>query len=471
MMNILKLFQQRYGISMTMTVMLLAVALTACEQEEVTIPGLYAFTDVTVVPMHTELVLENHTVVVRNDQIATVGPTDQVEIPEGANVIDGSGRYLMPGLAEMHGHIPGPDDPQYAEDMLFLYISNGVTTVRNMSGHEYHLELIERIDNGEIPGPHVTAATPWTSPNNIPGPDEAREAVHEFVEAGFDLIKIGNIRADAYEALVDEAHAAGIPFGGHIPEEVGLLGALEVHQASIDHFDRYVEFMAKEHPDAADRNPGFFGSGVVDLIDEERMHEAIERTIEAGTWNIPTLSLVEHLASPEAPEEMIQWPEMRYMPQSVLDHWVEAKHNFQARDDFQQEAAQRLVQVRRDLLKAMHEHNAPIALGSDAPQFFNVPGFSIHHEMEMMVAAGLTPFDVLVTGTRNPAGYLNTPDAFGTVEEGRRADLILLEANPLVDIAAVRERAGVMIRGEWWPEERIQEQLESIADRYAEAQE
>ncbi len=464
-MNTFKLYGNRRGFSATMIIIFLAVGLTACDQEEVTIPGLYAFTDVTVLPMHTEVVLENHTVVVRNDRIFAVGPTDRVEIPDGAHIIDGAGRYLMPGLAEMHGHIPGPDDPQYAKDMLFLYISNGVTTVRNMAGHAYHLELVERINNGEIPGPYVIAATNWTSPGNVPGPEEAREAVHEFYEAGFDLIKIGNLRGDAYEALADEAHEVGIPFAGHIPEEIGLRRALEVRQASIDHLDRYVEFMAEGHPDAADRSPGFFGSGVVDLIDEGRMREAIELTIEAGTWNVPTLSLVEHLASPEAPEEMIRRPEMCYMPRGVLKHWVESKHNYQARDDFQPEAAQRLVEVRRDLLKAMHEHNAPIALGSDAPQFFNVPGFSIHHEMEMMVAAGLTPFDVLVTGTRNPAVYLETPDAFGTVEEGRRADLILLEANPLADIAAVRERAGVMVRGEWWPEDRIQEQLEIIADR------
>ncbi len=444
----------------------LAFTITGCEEEEVTIPGLYAFSDVTVIPMHTEVVLENHTVVVRGDEIEAVGPSDQIEIPEGARVIDGSGRYLMPGLAEMHGHIPGPDDPQYAEDMLFLYISNGVTTVRNMSGHNYHLELTERIDNGDIPGPSVIAATPWTSPDNIPGPEEAREAVHDFYEAGFDLIKIGNIRGDAYEALADEAHAVGIPFAGHIPEEIGLTGALEARQASIDHLDRYVEFMAEEHPEYDDRDPGFFGSGVVDLIDEDRMEEAIGQTIEAGTWNIPTLSLVEHLASPQTPEEMINWPEMRYMPPGVREHWVDAKHNFQNRDDFQPEAAQRLVEVRRDLLLMMHEHEAPIALGSDAPQFFNVPGFSIHHEMAMMVEAGLTPYEVLVTGTRNPAGYLNTPDAFGTIEDGRRADLILLEANPLTDIGNVREPAGVMVRGEWWPEERIQTHLDEIAARY-----
>jgi imidazolonepropionase-like amidohydrolase len=123
--------------------------------------------------------------------------------------------------------------------------------------------------------------------------------------------------------------------------------------------------------------------------------------------------------------------------------------------------------LRRHLIKELHDAGAPLALGSDAPQFFNVPGFSIHHEMAMMVASGLTPFEVLVTGTRNPAIYFGTPEEFGTVEVGRRADLILLEANPLEDIGNVKRRAGVMVRGRWQPESAIQERLEAIAARHS----
>jgi imidazolonepropionase-like amidohydrolase len=156
-------------------------------------------------------------------------------------------------------------------------------------------------------------------------------------------------------------------------------------------------------------------------------------------------------------------PEMQYLPESIIEGWVESKHNYQAREDFQPDAAQRLVELRRELTKALHDAGAPIALGSDAPQFFNVPGFSIHPEMEMMVGSGLTPYEVLVTGTRNPAILLGTPDDFGTIEVGRRADLILLEANPLEDIANVRRRAGVMVRGNWLSESEIQERLAELA--------
>ena len=448
-----------------LVVILLITVTTGCQEKIDQVPGLYAITDVNVLPMDSESVYENHTVIVRDGRIESVVPADQAVLPDGAHLIDGTGRYLMPGLAEMHGHIPGSDNPQYAEDVLFLYISNGVTTVRNMAGHPYHLELRERLENNELDGPTIFAATPWLSRNIIPEPDDAYEIVREFQEEGYDHMKMGSVPFDIYQAVAEASHETGLPFAGHIPEDVGLLSALEAGQASIDHLDRYVEFLAAEHPEADERESGFFGSGMVDLVNEDRISGAVEQTIEAGVWNVPTLTLVEHLATPESPEEMIEWPEMRYMPPDVLEGWVEAKHSFQARDDFQPDAAQRLVEIRLMLTRELYNGGAWIALGSDAPQFFNVPGFSIHHEMEMMVTAGLTPFEVLETGTRNPAIYVEMPDEFGTIEEGRRADLILLEDNPLQDIGNVRDQAGVMVRGEWWPAERINERLDEIAQR------
>ena len=423
-----------------------------------------AFVGVNVVPMDAEEVLENHSVVVRDGRITVVGPSDEVSVPEGAVRVEGAGRYLMPGLAEMHGHIPGPQNPRYTEDVLFLYVSNGVTTVRGMAGHPSHLELRERVANGDLVGPTIYAAGPWFG-DDASTPEAAERAVREQHAMGYDLLKMGSIPWPAYERMAQTADEVGIPFAGHIPADVGLERALEAGQTSIDHFDRYVEFLVRDGADIEGRESGFFGSGLVDLIDPEKIPVAAERTREAGTWNVPTLSLVEHLASPVPAEQMAEWPEMQYLPSDIVQGWVDAKHNFQAQDHFRPENAQRLVEIRRELLMALHDAEAPIALGSDAPQFFNVPGFSIHHEMEMMVKAGLTPYQVLVTGTRNPARYFGVPEEFGTVETGRRADLILLEANPLEDISNVRKRAGVMVRGDWLPEGEIQERLEAIAAR------
>ncbi|MCC5912984.1 MAG: amidohydrolase family protein [Balneolaceae bacterium] len=426
-------------------------------------PDAIVLTGVNVLTMKDDSILEGKTVVIRGDRIESIRPDEEAEIPEDAMQVDSEGKYLMPGLAEMHGHIPGPDDSQYAKDVLFLYISNGVTTVRNMAGHPYHLELSEQVMNGEIPGPVIYAASPWLSPDTIPDTDAVEGVVQGYLDEGFDLMKMGSLSLETYRKLAEVAHEEGLPFAGHIPEEVGLRVALDERQASIDHLDRYVEFLAEENPDAENISPGFFGSAIIDYVEEERLDEAIELTIEAGTWNVPTLSLVEHLESTETPEEMAQWPEMQYMPRSVIEGWISSKHDFQARDDFQPEAARKLVELRQKITKELHDRGALIVLGSDAPQFFNVPGFSIHHEMEMMVATGLSPYEVLVTGTKNAGIYFDEEDEFGMIEEGLRADLILLNSNPFEDIANVKNRAGVIVRGEWWPEDKIQDKLGELA--------
>ena len=452
---------------------LLAFFATACNERQVAAPpgggttDAVAFVDVTVIPMDSERVLTGHTVLVEDGRISAVAPSVDIDIPEGAERVDAKGQFLMPGLAEMHGHIPGSDDRRYAEDILFLYVSNGVTTVRGMAGDPFHLELREQTAGGELLGPTIHAAAPGLSGNNAASPDAAERAVRERHAAGYDLLKVFEMPSDTYERVASTARELGMPFAGHVPERVGLVGALDARQASIDHLDRYVEFLVPGYEDMPDREAGFFGSGLVDLADLSRIPEAIDRTLEAGTWNVPTLSLVEHLASPVPAEEMIRRPEMRYMPQNVRDDWVRAKGQYGARADFQPAAARQLVELRRRLTKELHDAGAPLALGSDAPQFFNVPGFSIHHEMAMMAASGLTAFEVLVTGTRNPAIYFGTPEEFGTVEVGRRADLILLEANPLVDIGNVRHRAGVMVRGRWLTESGIRERLEAIAGRHS----
>jgi imidazolonepropionase-like amidohydrolase len=434
------------------------------QEQEASEVDTFVFTEVNVIPMTNGEILENQNVVVRNGRIIDLGPSAETAIPPGAEKINGRGKYLMPGLAEMHGHIPGEEQPQYAEDVLFLYIANGVTTVRNMLGTNYQLQLRERVKNGKLPGPTIFAASPWLSKDEIPNATTADEIVREHKAKGFDLLKIGNLEPEAYEQMARTAHEINMPFGGHIPETVGLEGALEARQTSIDHYDRYVEFLVSED-DKRGRSNGFFGSGIIEHIDRDKIPEAIEKTLEAGTWNVPTLSLVEHLASEESAEEMINRPEMRYMPQSVLEGWVKFKNDYIQRDDFQPDATAALVEFRRELTKKLHDAGAGIVLGSDAPQFFNVPGFSIHHELEMMVNTGLSPYEVLVTGTRNAVEYFGTPEEFGTIQEGRRADLILLNSNPLEDISNVQDRAGVMVRGEWYPEEKIQEKLKEIEER------
>jgi hypothetical protein len=412
--------------------------------------------------MHIEQILEDYSLIVEEGRIKAMGPYEEMPIPENAEEIDGRGKYLIPGLTEMHGHIPGEDRPQYVKNVLQLYIANGVTRVRNMLGNDFHLKVRDRVKNEELLGPEIYAAGPFFNKEIAPNPEVAKLEVRRQMDAGFDLLKMGSIDKESYLQMAKTAREVNIAFGGHIPQEVGLETALEAGQLSIDHYDRYVEFLVPEEARTSGRSAGFFGSGIIDLVDRERIPLAIRKTLEAGTWNVPTLSLVENLASPVSAEEMIQRSEMKYMPDDVLQGWVKFKNDYSKREDFQPEATRALVELRRELTKKLYDSGAQIALGSDAPQFFNVPGFSLHREMEMLVEAGLSPYEVLVTGTRNPSFYFNSQEETGSIEPGKRADLILLNANPLEDISNIREIEAVILKGKYFSRQALDEMLKGV---------
>jgi imidazolonepropionase-like amidohydrolase len=429
--------------------------------------AVYAFTDVTVVPMDRERLLRDHTVVVRDGRIVEVGPSAGVQVPAGATRIDGRGKYLMPGLAEMHAHVPGPQDPAWVEDVLTLYVANGITFARSMLGHPTHLELREAAARGAIVSPTIYTSGPSINGNSAPTPEAAERMVREQHAAGYDFLKVhpGVSRA-AFDRMVEVAREVGLTFGGHVPSDVGLARALEARQATVDHLDGYMEMLLP--PGAEAEGPsGFFGMALVDRADPARIPEVAVATRRAGVWNVPTQSLIENLASPVPPERMAEGPGMRYVPRPTLENWMQAKRNFQAAESFDAAAAQRFVEIRRRLIRGLQDAGAGLLLGSDAPQIFNVPGFAIHPELRMMVESGLTPFQALESGTRNPAVFLGQEAEFGTVAAGRRADLILLEADPLADITNVERRAGVMVRGRWMPESELRSRLDAIAARVA----
>jgi imidazolonepropionase-like amidohydrolase len=183
---------------------------------------------------------------------------------------------------------------------------------------------------------------------------------------------------------------------------------------------------------------------------------------------VPTESLLEHVLLPEpSAAELIRRPEMQYVSARLREQWMKAKAGQLSQPGYTPERARRYIEIRRRLIKALHDGGAGLLLGSDAPQWFNVPGFALHHELRMLVAAGLTPFEALSTGTRNVARFLGEEAAFGTVAKGKRADLILAEANPLADVGNVQKTAGVMLNGRWLPRSEIEAGLQAIARRHA----
>lgn len=436
------------------TLLLLAIACTPAEIPPAAENGdpAVAFVGANLVPMDTERVVANQTVVTRDGRIVAVGPVESTDVPADALRVEGNGMYLMPGLAEMHGHIPEPNEPeQFIEDVLFLYVANGATTVRGMQGAEGQLDLRRRVNAGELVGPNLYLAGSSFNGDDVLTPEAAIEKVRVQKAEGWHLLKVqSGLSLATYDGMAETAHAENMRFGGHVPADVGLIHAIEAGQETFDHMDGYVEYVAN-------------GAG---NLDETRLAEVVTRTREADAWIVPTMAVREALRGALSVETVRAYPEAQYMPPELVDQWSARVESIFANPNFEPDAARQLISNRLRVLSSLHQGGVGILLGTDAPQVFSVPGFSIHREMERMVAAGMTPYEVIASGTRNVGEYFQNEDDFGTIEVGKRADLILVEANPLEDVTNVARRAGVMVRGRWLPEADIQERLARIAASY-----
>ncbi|HEX8294527.1 MAG TPA: amidohydrolase family protein, partial [Pyrinomonadaceae bacterium] len=279
-----------------------------------------AFVNVNVVPMDSERVLAGQTVVVRGDRIVEVGPASKVKVPAGALRVDGRGKYLMPGLAEMHGHIPPPQAPrEFTEAVLFMYVANGVTTVRGMLGAPGQLELRERANRGELLSPTLYLAGPSFNGNSVSSPAQAAEMVRRQKREGWDLLKVHpGLTRDEYDAMARAAREEGIRFAGHVPAEVGLPHALEMGQETIDHVDGYVEHLGAEGA----------------AVDEAKLAEVVRLTKRSGAWVVPTMALWETLLGVTGIEKLLGYPELKYMPAQQVAAWEKAHRARQADAQF-----------------------------------------------------------------------------------------------------------------------------------------
>ena len=422
------------------------------------------FVNVNVIPMTSETVLSGRTVIVTDGEIMAIGYVDDTPVSGAAVVVDGTDRFLMPGLSEMHGHVPGPDSDSL-ERVLHLYVANGITTVRGMLGQPSHLDLKSALQRGDTLGPRLFTSGPSLNGRSVTSPERAISMVEEQYAAGYDFLKIHpGLTREEFDAMAATADRVGIRFAGHVPEDVGIDRALAAGIATIDHLDGYMESLLRPHDDPSGGLSGPFGVFIADQADETKIAGIVAATVKAGAWNVPTDSLFRHWASAEAdPEDMVDWPEMKYMPADTVARWYRAKRDMLDDVNYHQETAARAVALRQRLILELHRNGAGLLLGSDSPQIFNVPGFAIHRELEYLVDAGLTPFEALQTGTANPARFFGQRDMIGVVKTGAAADLILLDANPLDDITNTRRIHGVMVRGRWHP----RRELDVILDRLA----
>lgn len=438
--------------SLAMERLLAACLFVACMLAPRPAQAQIAFEHVHVLPMTDEEVRTDWTVLVEGDRIVAAGPAAEVEVPETAERIDGTGKYLMPGLAEMHGHVPSPDENrEYVESLMFLYIANGVTTVRGLLGEPGQLALKEATADGSLLGPALYLAGPAFNGGTVSSPEQADRRVREQAAEGWDYLKVlPGMTLEEFDAMAMAANEEGIPFIGHVTAEAGLLHSIEMGQQTIDHLDGYIEYLTEES----------------DAIDPERLETAIAMTKEHGVWVIPTMALWETILGVPSSEDMAHYEELQYMPPDMVASWARSQDRRRAGSGFDQERVDRIAAQRIDLLGALNEAGARILMGTDSPQVFSVPGFALVRELPLMADAGMSPYEILVSGTRAVGDYLQEEDAFGTIAAGSRADLILLNSNPLEDAMRVFDRAGVMARGRWLPESDIQERLAEIAAGY-----
>jgi cytosine/adenosine deaminase-related metal-dependent hydrolase len=424
-----------------------------------------AFENVNVIPMDRERVVQRQTVIVRDGRVAEMGPATDVKPPQGATRVDGSGKYLIPGLAEMHGHLTANYLPDAAKaDVLFLYVANGVTTVRAMLGNPEAVTTREAIASGKLTGPKLYVAGPAVNGKVAPTPHDAERLVREQKAAGYDLLKIlGGMPPEVYDSLMKTARSLTIDVGGHVPAEVGVHGALAAGQRSIDHLDQYIPAL-KLTPDTSREE------------EDRRIAELARLAAKSATWNVPTMYLWDLFHNAETGDALrTRLTETRYLPRTMIEAWVKSKNGrLRPPNDTPSGVAAfgqtglRVMELRRKIFKALKAANAPIALGTDSPQMFSVPGFSTHRELTLMVdELGYTPYAAIESGTLKVAQYFGTTADTGTIAQGKRADMILLHANPLSDITNIAERAGVMLNGRWFPEAEIQKRLEEIAARAA----
>jgi hypothetical protein len=410
-----------------------------------------AFQDISVIPMDTERILPHQTVLVRNGKVTDVGPTNSVHLPPGTVVIDGREKFLMPGMADMHTHVD-------RKEMLPLFLAAGVTTVLNMglASPEFVTATRDEIHKGSVVGPRVFAAFMIDGPGD-PGPEyvalcesDARATVARAKLVGYDFIKVySRLQPDVYSAVLDEAKKQNIAAVGHIPTAVGLEKSLAQGQVMIAHAEEYYKTYSQNKPDDA------------------RIAGAVELTRRAGTYVTPNLSffavLTNAVADPRTVDRRMAEPDIEFLPPDIRGNWLAARPA---------EPSDRLVPelaTLKKLTRALSGAGVPLLTGTDSPAGL-IPGTSVDEDLDQLVGAGLTPFQALSATTRSAGQFIRqyVPGAeeFGTITPGKSADLVMLAANPLVDVRNARKPLGVMVRGRWFESRELQVLVEKPVPRY-----
>ena len=442
------------------------------------IAGDYVIDNASVIPMTEEIVLESHSVLVRSGRIAEICEPGSTCGDGSAEMIDGGGKFLIPGLIDMHAHTnPGGNDSmevaqqemmrRIQSQQLRQYVMFGVTTLRDTAGGPANLEAREKIRQGEMIGPRMFTAygamdgdPPLHSASTPFATGEAAAAyVRETAAAGYDFVKIySTLPQPVFDAIMETAREVGLPVAGHVPMPVDIEYALQSGMRSVEHLSGYD--VACAGPEAGLEpimNDVYQG---MNYCTPEKIRRLAEMTAKYEVWNDPTLIVQDNVKSEWDRYTVFNEEENRYTPPTlrIFQEWLYELFLPRPRAGLKAARTPRMA-----LVKALSDAGAPILLGTDTA----ASGYNVHQELALLVESGLTPYQTLTAATSEPARYFEREGEFGTIVEGASADLVLLDANPLEDIANARGIAGIMLRGDWWPRPRIERELAAIQAEYA----
>jgi imidazolonepropionase-like amidohydrolase len=445
---------------------------------------LLAFTHATVIDATGAAPQTDATVVVRGNRISAIGRSEDLQPPAEARVVDATGKFLIPGLWDMHVH-------WHDQNYLPLFIANGVTGVRIMWGMPLHHEWRKGIEQRSLLGPRMFIASPivdgpkplWAGSVAVANEEEGRQAVRKAKQDGADFIKVYSVLPrDAYFGIADEAKVQGIPFAGHVPNAVSVEEASRAGQSSIEHLtgilsacssqeaallktaqDDLSALLATNQPIgtiAAKMRKG--NRLALQTYDSARAAALFDELRKNHTWQCPTLVVLRNIAFLEDPA-ITDDPRLRYMPASFRSFWNPGNDpRFKDWTPEDRALAKDIYRKHLEIVGEMERAGVGIIAGTDTSNPYCFPGFSLHDELQLLVKAGLTPMQALQAATRNPARFMGREKESGTIERGKLADLVLLEKNPLEDIGNTRKIAGVVLDGELFLKPALAQLLEKV---------
>ena len=436
--------------------------------------GNYAIKNVTVIPMDRDVTLPGQTVLIENGIITTVAP--KAKIGKGFKEIDGTGKYLIPGLFDMHAHFfyEQGNHVNTCEQELKLMLANGLTTVRIEGGYPAYLEAREKVKKGEWVGPQLLVVSlPIAGKGDVNNPFEfvctdpveAVKAVKRFKAEGYDAIKLTLlVKPDVYDAVIKTAQEENMKVTGHVGPLIKLPRALAAKQ-QIEHMDEFIDMLL---PDTSYNH----GQSVSDMnlwrpkawatvpyLDESKIPALVQQVREAGVYVTPTNYFFYSFFATGIDESTAkQREDFQYVPSVLKDYAWKVRTQYLNRMP-PEESKKKYIAIRTKMIVDCWKAGVPLMAGSDSPQWFTVTGFAIHDEIENLVQTGLTPFAALQTATINPATYLGLNKQKGTIEKGKQADLVLLDKNPLEDIKNARAISGVFANGVWYNQSQVNKLL------------